>query len=154
MAALIKAVSTIAVNSVARFVENPNLGNLRYLSDAGAPLRDYGSYKLRSFRRQSKLGVDPYGQKYRPLSPWYAKFKRAKYGNQPILTATGRMVSSHRVRVTGRKFTESLDDPALKHQIGFEVAKRPPMPDQRGLPEGDRQALWNAVVANARRAFR
>lgn len=141
---------------MAHFILNPDF-DLSRLADAREPLRLYGRHREQAFRRNIRLGVDPYQQAYRPLSVRYAKEKARRWGNQPILWASGRMVKSHRVAVMSNRAVESLDSPAPAHQRGnpsTNLPKRPPLPDTRGLPASDRAALWSAVVSYAQRSFR
>jgi hypothetical protein len=141
---------------VARFVLSNNVKTLNRIADPSDPLRAYGQHRERAYRRQAKLGIDPYQSAYRPLSSRYAREKARTWGSKPVLWASGRMNKSHKVTVRGSRVTESLQSPAVAHYKGVpsrNIPKRPPLPDSRGLPQSDLNALWNAVVANARRAF-
>lgn len=138
---------------MARFVLDPSFDQIG-ISNLADPLSDYADHRKRSFRRQIRLGVDPYQNRYRPLSSRYAKQKAKKWGRTPILWASGRMVKSHQVTVRGNRIIESLDSPAAVHATGGrKLPQRSPLPDSRGLPESDVNALWNSIVDAARRSF-
>jgi hypothetical protein len=106
-------------------------------------LRAFAAYRQSQFRQTVALGTDPYGVAYAPLSAMYAKQKARRYGNKAILSATGAMLRSYRVTVSGRSIEETVSaDYAGYHQSGTsKMPKRAILPDERGLPAKDQQKL-------------
>lgn len=66
-------------------------------------------------------------QRWQPLNPRYAEWKRRRYGNRPILVLTGSLLNRYRNAgaATDERYSYGLtDEVALKHQRGIGVPQR------------------------------
>ncbi len=116
-------------------------------------LQAYRRYRRGQIKRTMDAGRDPYGTPYRRLNARYARYKRATYGEQPILTATGTMRASYQTKLQGGAIIETMQSPADDHQAG-----NPPVPQRlifpvaaRGLPDEDRIAVGKLARRYLRR---
>ena len=105
-------------------------------------MQSYRRHRRAEVQRLMSQGQDPYGQSYQPLSKAYAAKKRERWGNQPILTASGKMRRSYKTRLVGSVLEESMDPPAIYHQEGDGVPERLVLPTAaRGIPSRDLEQL-------------
>lgn len=116
-------------------------------------LRAFASYRRSQFSQTTARGVDPYGQAYAPLSAMYAQQKSKRYGSRAILSATGAMLRSYKVTVSGRQIEETVSaDYAHYHQNGTSrLPQRLLLPDGRGLPSKDQQKLLDLTAQEIER---
>ena len=132
-----------SLDSLARELDNPE-----------PLLRGFASYRKSQFYQGLASGTDPYGASYSPLSSAYAVAKSARYGGRPVLTASGAMRGSYQSKVSGTNLIESVDSPAGYHQTGTsKMAKRPVLPDDRGLPPKDQEKLLELAETYISRAI-
>jgi len=89
-------------------------------------------------RDQFNNESDPYGQKWKPLSPGYLKQKKRRPGRgvKKIGVLTGAMAGTLKSRSSGATFTISFG----KYYAEYFNAERPLLPD-KGLPE-----TWVEVI--------
>jgi hypothetical protein len=89
-------------------------------------------------RDQFNTGTDPYGQKWKPLSPGYLKWKKTRpgVGVKKIGVLTGAMAGSLNSKASGASFTISFGQSYATYFNGA----RPLLPD-KGLP-----ATWIEVI--------
>lgn len=120
------------------------------LQNPAGTLRQFQQYLYDKRTRDINAGVDPYGVPYTPLSPRYAAQKQRKYPNKPILVASGRMRSLHRISVNKNILRETYPAPAVYHQSEKQPRNKLPrralVPDSRGLPEAEVDRLVELVT--------
>jgi phage gpG-like protein len=111
-------------------------------------LRAFASYRKSAFAQSIALGRDPYGREYAPLSDRYRQWKERKYGRRVILSRSGAMLRSHRVRVEGDRIVESVNAPGIYHQEGTKkMPRRMILPDaELGMPARDQEKLLGLFV--------
>lgn len=131
-----------------RLSDQPDFGWLASrLERPESLLRAFANYRESQFQSTVAAGVDPYGNAYAPLSAMYAIQKSRRSGSRAILTATGAMIRSYRVQVSGSRMTETVEHPAGYHQTGTsKMPKRTVLPDARGLPPKDEQTLIRLAI--------
>lgn len=126
--------------------------NLAYLAQELAnPLpvwRAFASYRRSQFAQSAAKGVDPYGKPHAPLSDRYRQHKERQYGRRIILSRSGAMLRSHRVRVDGRGVVETVNAPGLFHQLGTKnMPRRMILPDEEfGMPIGDQEKVLDLLL--------
>ncbi len=117
-------------------------------------LREIKHYLRGSRKHHQARGQDPYGQPYAPLSPMYARRKRATWGKKPILIASGEMVEGYRSSITGATLVESYPSPAGYHQAGTTtMPQRLLFPTAAlGLPTAQKKRFRQIALAHIERA--
>jgi len=115
-------------------------------------LNAWASYRRSQFRQQIALQQDPYGESYAPLTAAYREQKQKKWGDRPILRASGKMIRSHTVKVEGNSVRESSESPAQYHQRGNKrLAKRLLLYDDRGLTAPAQDKLLSLAIQRLKR---
>lgn len=112
-------------------------------------LNDVQQIRRISFYNSIASGKDARGNAVAPLSPAYAKYKSRKWGNKPIRSASGNMISTYTSNVSGDKLTEEVtSDIAIHFQKGTSrMPKRQLLPESWDeIPSAERQLIERAVT--------
>ena len=138
------------------YISTRQIGDFNYLlNEVKNPkplLEAWAAYRRSAFRQQIARRVDPYDEPYAPLTAAYLKQKRKKWGNRPILSASGRMVKTHDVKVIGSYVREVIGGAAQYHQRGNKRLKRRLlMYDSRGLPAAAQNKLLELAIKRIKR---
>ena len=88
-------------------------------------LREIGEYVLFATDQRFVTETDPQGNKWKPLTPFTLREKRAKGRILKILQSTGLLRSRVNYQVVGNQCIVGVnDEKAKKHQLGIGVTKR------------------------------
>ncbi|MBD2492529.1 phage virion morphogenesis protein [Aulosira sp. FACHB-615] len=101
------------------------------LSNPADFLQDVGAYFEKRIDEGFRQEKDPYGKKWKPLSPATISEKERLGFPLKILTRRGKMRSEVKTSVSGKTVRITVPFPAQFHQIG---TKR--MPQRQILPDG------------------
>lgn len=122
------------------------------VADLREPFEEIGEQLRLSVSEQFRTeGAHGAGGKWQALNPAYERWKRAEYGDQPILVATGKMraaaISRDAITVTPRQLIYEIDDPkAIHHQRGDEPLPSNPARKLVDLSLTDRRG-WDRSFA-------
>lgn len=115
-------------------------------------LRSQGNRLLAQVKQRTLATQDDRGSSFKPLSPQYAKWKRARYPGKPILVRTGRMLGALVVRATSTMFKLEFDNPDAARIAGYHQRGTRKMPARRwqGIPDQWARDMRQAVRAQVR----
>lgn len=134
-------VTTDNINKMMRELEST-------IKDLSPPLKQFGNYYEKETEQQFKQEVDPDGIPWAALAPSTLAEKRRLGYPDTILTRTGKMRRSLKIRVSDRAFEVTVDFPAQFHQRGTSK-----MPQRRilGMSRDRRRKLRDEVRVYVRK---